>query len=186
MIGERTVDGHAALTLASGEDDGIEAAFVPAAGMVGCSLRHRDEELLGQRDGLRGYVARGSTMGIPLLYPWANRLARFRFEAAGREVVLDRDSPRLALDPHGLPIHGLLAAATGWRVERHESDGGDVLDAGFDFAADEELMAAFPFPHELLFEAILAGATEEYRIGDRGDFTFEAQDAYSESPAIAV
>jgi galactose mutarotase-like enzyme len=34
-----------------------------------------------------------------------------------------------------------------------------VLVARFDFAADEELMAAFPFPHELLFEAILAGAT---------------------------
>jgi galactose mutarotase-like enzyme len=160
MIGERTVDGLAALTLASGEDDGIEAAFVPAAGMVGCSLRHRGEELLGQRDGLRAYVARGSTTGIPLLHPWANRLARFRFEAAGREVALNRDSPRLALDPNGLPIHGLLAAATGWQVERHEStDDGGVLAAKFDFAADQELIAAFPFPHELLFEAVLAGGT---------------------------
>ena len=51
MIGEREVDGYAALTLVSDGADGIEAAFVPGAGMVGCSLRHRGEELLGHRVG---------------------------------------------------------------------------------------------------------------------------------------
>jgi aldose 1-epimerase len=156
MIGERTIDGLAALTISTGDEGGIEAAFVPAAGMVGCSLRHRGEELLGQRDGLRAYAAEGGTMGIPLLHPWANRVARMRFEVAGREVVLDPVSPQLALDPNGLPIHGLLAAASGWAVERHEStDGGGVLAARFDFAAHEELLVAFPFPHDLLFEATL-------------------------------
>jgi aldose 1-epimerase len=160
MIGEHTIDDLAALTIATGDEGGIEAAFVPAAGTVGCSLRHRGEELLGQRDGLRAYAAEGGTMGIPLLHPWANRVARTRFEVAGREVVLDPDSPQLALDPNGLPIHGLLAAASGWTVERHEStDDGGVLAARFDFAAHEELLAAFPFPHELLFEASLAGTT---------------------------
>ena len=34
MIGERTVDGIPALTLAT-DDGGLEAAFVPSAGMVG-------------------------------------------------------------------------------------------------------------------------------------------------------
>ena len=160
MIGERAIDDLAALTIATGGEGGIEAAFVPAAGMVGCSLRHRGEELLGQRDGLRAYAAEGGTMGIPLLYPWANRVARMRFEVAGREVVLDRNSPRLAVDPNGLPIHGLLAAASGWAVERHEStDGGGALAARFDFGAHEELLGAFPFPHELLFEAALTGTT---------------------------
>jgi aldose 1-epimerase len=160
MIGESTIDDLAALTVATGEEGGIEAAFVPGAGMVACSLRHRGEELLGQRDGLRAYAAEGGTMGIPLLHPWANRVAGTRFEVAGREVVLDPDSPQLALDPNGLPIHGLLAAAGGWAGARHEStDGGGVLAARFDFAAHEELLAAFPFPHELLFEATMSGTT---------------------------
>ena len=160
MIGERTVDGLAALTLASSEGGGIEATFVPTAGMVGCSLRHRDQELLGQRDGLRAYVSQSSTMGIPLLHPWANRLARFGFQVAGREVVLDPDSSSLALDPGGLPIHGLLAAASRWEVTRRERTGdGAVLAARFNFAAYDELMAAFPFPHELLFEAAVSGTT---------------------------
>src|SRR5947208_13971057 len=119
MIGERAIDDLAALTIATGDEGGIEAAFVPAAGMVGCSLRHRGEELLGQRDGLRAYAAEGGTMGIPLLYPWANRVARMRFEVAGREVALDTDSPRIALDPNGLPCLGLLAAAIGWSVQQY-------------------------------------------------------------------
>ena len=68
--------------------------------------------------------------------------------------------PPLSLDPNGLPIHGLLAAASGWRVERHEPVGdGALLAASFDFGAHDELMAAFPFPHELLLEATLAGTT---------------------------
>jgi aldose 1-epimerase len=160
MIGARVVDGHPALTLATFAAGGIEAAFVPGAGMVGCSLRHRGEELLGQRRGLRAYVAERATMGIPLLYPWANRVARRRFAVAGREVVIDPEATPLRLDADGLPMHGLLTAATGWEVEHHEplADGA-ALAARFDFAAHEELMAAFPFAHELRFEARLVGPT---------------------------
>ena len=148
------VEGLPALTLAT--DAGVEAAFVPSAGMVGCSLRHRGEELLGQRGGLRTYIEQRSTMGIPLLHPWANRVARPRFSVLGREVVLDSGSAPIALGPGGLPIHGLLAAASGWEVDRHEAVGsGGVLSASFDFAGHEELIAAFPFPHQLRFEATL-------------------------------
>jgi hypothetical protein len=45
-----------ALTLSSEEAAGIEAAFIPGAGTIGPSPRHRREELLGQRGGLRKYV----------------------------------------------------------------------------------------------------------------------------------
>jgi aldose 1-epimerase len=160
VIGEREIEGYPAHTLASDEAGGIEAAFIPGAGMVGCSLRHRGDELLGQRGGLRVYVEERGTMGIPLLHPWANRVARMRFTVADREVALDSAPASPSLDPNGLPIHGLLAAAPGWRVERHEStSAGGLLEARFDFAADPGLMAAFPFAHELVLEAALDGAT---------------------------
>jgi galactose mutarotase-like enzyme len=160
MIDQRTVEGFSALLLSTPAAGGIEVAFVPEAGMVGCSLRHRGEELLGQRGGLGTYVAERGTMGIPLLHPWANRLAGERFSVAGREVVLDSPSTPVVRDPSGLPIHGLLAAASGWQVERHEAVGdGALLAASFDFGAQPELMAAFPFPHTIQVEARLAGAT---------------------------
>jgi galactose mutarotase-like enzyme len=132
----------------------LEADFIPAAGMVGCSLRHRGEELLGQRGGVEAYVAQRKTFGIPLLHPWANRVARRRFRLGGREVAIDPGATPLRLDDNGLPMHGLLSAAEGWQVVRHD-DG--ALAATFDFAAHEALIAAFPFPHRLDYEATLAG-----------------------------
>src|SRR5262249_39845758 len=124
--------------------------------MVGCSLRHRGQELLGQRYGLEAYVAERKTMGIPLLYPWANRVGSRRFTVAGREVVIDPDATPLRLDDAGLPMHGLLSAVEGWRLTEHDDA---TLSARFDFGAHEALMAAFPFAHELRFDATLAGAT---------------------------
>jgi aldose 1-epimerase len=159
VIGERGIEGVPVLTLGSEAGGGIEAAFAPGAGMVGCSLHHRGEELLGQRGGLRRYLELRKTFGIPLLYPWANRLGAKRFGVAGRQVDLELEGLPLSTDAAGLAMHGLLGAASGWQVERHEaSAGGGVLTARFDFGAQPLLLAAFPFPHELRYEAALDGA----------------------------
>ena len=125
--------------------------------MVVCSLRHHGDELLGQRRGLRAYVEERVTMGIPLLYPWANRVASDSFDVAGRRVDLDRAAPPPPRrDSAGLAMHGLLSGAHGWRVDRH--DGGTVR-ASFDFGAQAGLIEAFPFPHRVLYEAALEGST---------------------------
>jgi aldose 1-epimerase len=142
-VEESTREGYPALTLKHGD---LTATFVPQLGMIGASLTDRGEELLGQRNGLPAYEARGSTMGIPLLHPWANRLSALRYEAAGRSVAIDPDSPLIRLDPNGLPIHGLLAANPHWHAETLE---GARLSATLDFGAQPELLEAFPFPHEL-------------------------------------
>ena len=87
IIGERNIEGIPALTLITKERGGVEATFVPSADFVCHLLRHRGHELLGQRGGLRSYIEERSTMGIPLLHPWANRLARGRFSAAGTSLL---------------------------------------------------------------------------------------------------
>lgn len=173
MVGERSEEGMAALTLESGAAGGLLATFVPEAGMIGCSLRAGGEELLGQRGGLAKYLGSGSTMGIPFLHPWANRLGASRFELADREVDLDRPGLPLKRDAAGLPMHGLLTASGGWVVERHlETDAGGLLAAGFDFAAHVLLVEAFPFPHRIELVAELAGAeltiTTTVHAGDDG------------------
>jgi galactose mutarotase-like enzyme len=97
-------------------------------------------------------------MGIPFLHPWANRLECAEFEVAGRGVELDLPGLSVKRDGAGLPMHGLLTAARGWKVERHgEVEGGGVLAAGFDFGAYPGLTAAFPFPHRVELEATLRG-----------------------------
>jgi len=57
----------------------LTATFVPVAGMIGTSLADGDDEFLGQRRGLNAYVTSGKTMGIPILYPWANRLSDSKY-----------------------------------------------------------------------------------------------------------
>jgi aldose 1-epimerase len=162
MVGERSEEGFAALTLEGDARGGLEAVFVPEAGMICCSLKHRGEELLGQRNGLRAYVDHYSTMGIPFLHPWANRLGADRFELAGRRVDLTLPDLPLKRDGAGLPIHGLLSAAPGWRVERHaELEHGGVLAASFDFGGYPHLLEAFPFPHLVEIEATLVEGSLE-------------------------
>jgi aldose 1-epimerase len=147
------VDGFGAVTLAAGA---LEATFVPQLGMVAASLRHAGEELLDRRSGLRAYRDTGAVMGVPFLHPWANRLARDELVVRGRRVHLP-GPPLVRRDEHGLPIHGMLGAHPGWSVHQADADGHAArLVAGFEFAADERLLAAFPFPHELVVEASLS------------------------------
>ena len=159
LVSEHSIDGVPVVTL-SCPDCGVEASFAPTLGMIGCSLRHRGAELLGQRGGLAKYKASGSTMGIPLLHPWANRLSGFGYTAAGRTVTLDPHSPLLHRDANGLPMHGVLAAYRKWRAATSAADAtGARLSALLDFAADPALLAAFPFPHTLALDVTLREAT---------------------------
>jgi aldose 1-epimerase len=123
----------------------LEAVFLPGQGMLGASFKYRGDELLGRVENLEAAAAKGSTAGIPLLYPWANRLAGPGYRAAGREVVLDRSSPFLHLDEHGLPIHGVPWARLAWEVTEATKD---RLGARLDWSG-RDLLSVFPFPHQV-------------------------------------
>ena len=154
-VRDEKVGGLDGIALVSHECD-LQVAFVPGAGMVGRSLTQRGEELLGQRGGLAAYRERGSTFGIPLLHPWANRLAGTSYSVGGRRVELNPRRSPIHLDSGGLPIHGVLAASPDWEVDgRTPGNGSAAVSARLDYGAHEQLMAAFPFPHELHVQAEL-------------------------------
>jgi aldose 1-epimerase len=126
------------------------ARLAAGAGMVGCSLRHHGEELLGIGGGMTAYLRDGAVFGIPLLYPWANRLGGWSYAAAGRAVELEQSSPLLHGEEHCLPIHGALAATADWVVTgRGDDDDGAWMVAELDYGAHPDLLAVFPFPHRL-------------------------------------
>ena len=130
--------------------------------MIGCSLRHRGDELLVQRGGLDAWRGTGRTFGLPLLHPWANRLRDWRYAAAGRSVTIDRALGVVRADANGLPIHGALGAAADWDVTDAGADaGGARLAATLDYAHRHDRFAAFPFPHRLELAFRLAGDTLE-------------------------
>ena len=83
-IEEGRFRGQPAITLAAGD---LRATFLPGLGMTGVSLRWKGREHLAVPGGIPA-LRRGSTNGLPLLAPWANRLSAWRYEAAGVDVDL--------------------------------------------------------------------------------------------------
>jgi aldose 1-epimerase len=134
----------------------LSATYVPAAGMICTSLADDGVEFLGQRRGLDAYVTNGKTMGIPILYPWANRLSASTYGVDGAVVSLTVGTGGVRADEHGAPIHGVLAAYPGWLVtDRSDS----ALAAALDFGGRPQLLASFPFPHVLTQQITLADRT---------------------------
>lgn len=129
------------------------ASFVPRTGLLCCSLRDEiaDTELLDQGRGVGAYAERGKTMAIPLLYPWANRLADYGYDVAGRRVALPHDPGELSQDENGLPIHGAIPQLMSWRADAD----GAALSARLSWTSPR-LERLFPFRHEVQLAAQIA------------------------------
>ena len=117
----------------------------PRGGCVATSWLVDGAEVLALPAPLEAFLASARTGGIPLLYPWANRLRTDRFTAADRPIDLSR-VPDLKRDGNGLPMHGLLLRWKAWHLGRHGDAG---LEARLDWREHDALMSAWPFPHTL-------------------------------------
>jgi len=141
-------NGAAARILIAGD---LEAVFLPAQGMLGASLRHRGVQILRRVGDLQTAAVKGSTAGIALLHPWANRLDGTRYRAAGREVQLDTSSSMLHFDGHGLPMHGVPWSRLAWEPIESQHN---RLSARLEWSRGE-LLDIFPFPHRMELTATL-------------------------------
>ena len=143
------MNADSAVSLAAGD---VRAIFWPDAGMLCASFCHRGAELLRRIEDLKAAKVKGSTAGIPLLYPWANRLDSLRYHAGGSDVVLDPSSPLLHFDDRGLPMHGVPWGQLHWKSVAVESDS---MLARLDWGRPD-LLTVFPYPHELEMAATLS------------------------------
>jgi galactose mutarotase-like enzyme len=116
--------------------------------MLCCSFEHDGRQLLEARKGVDAYATHGSTMGIPLLYPWANRLDRFEYAAAGKTVALPHELP---VDANGLPIHGAVPGLMQWEADAAES----TISARLDWSMPE----LFPYAHEAGLEVTIGSGS---------------------------
>ena len=110
------------------------------AGCVATSWQVRGQEMLALPLALADFVKSQKTGGIPLLYPYANRLRMDHFTAAGKAVDLSRDA-KLKRDANGFPMHGLLIRWPDWVVSQPSPD---ELQASIVWGEHEELFAAYP------------------------------------------
>ena len=140
-----TIDGVAGLVLSAGP---TTFTVLPEVGMIGSSLTHNGRSYLDFHGGPDA-AANGHTTGLPLLAPWANRLASPSYRVGSRTV--DLAGVPLHRDANGLPIHGMMVGRSGWQLISVKGQPGSAsIVARFDASADEAVMTAFPFPHELI------------------------------------
>ncbi len=107
---------------------------------------------------LEAFAASQKTGGIPLLYPFANRLRADRFVWNGTTCELS-SVPGLKRDGNGLPIHGFLVRFGQWSSIGTSAPQANSAWMTAVLAWDESLEAmftAFPFPHRLLLSFELA------------------------------
>ncbi len=115
------------------------------AGCVATSWQVRGQEMLALPVALAEFLKSQKTGGIPLLYPYANRLRVDHFTAAGKAVDLSRDA-KLKRDANGFPMHGLLIRWSDWVVTQSAPD---ELQASIAWGDHAPLFAAYPFAHTL-------------------------------------
>jgi aldose 1-epimerase len=104
-------------------------------------------------------------MGIPLLYPWANRLAGWNYNIAGQAVAVPHDPTRISRDDNGLPIHGVIGGRQAWELTSVPSPGAQALTALLRWdESHPELFEVFPFHHDLRYEARFAAGRLEIEV----------------------
>ena len=100
--------------------------------------------------------------GIPFLAPWANRIDGDSYWVNGREFRLDLASDLLRLDAHRRAIHGLLLFSSEWTLESVVADQNSArIKSVLRFWKHPELMAQFPFAHEIAVTYKLADGSLE-------------------------
>jgi aldose 1-epimerase len=100
--------------------------------------------------------ARMGLNGVPLLWPYANRLDEQAFYANGKKYSFDVGLGNTGTNP--IPIHGFLTTADAWKLVEAKADAKSAwVTMKLDFFRIPRYMKQFPFAHTL---------TMTYRVED--------------------
>ncbi len=134
--------------------------IVPSAGMAIVSLIFQGSEHLAMPDPLNEFMRSPRTGGIPLLYPWANRLRTDHYAFEDHTVDLS-SVPGIKRDDAGHPMHGVMLRFDKWSLDSHRDGERAVIEGTVDWEDHPDLMAAFPFPHRLTVRWTIESVQQE-------------------------
>lgn len=154
---ESEIDGVRVVTLTDG--DGAVAEVVPSLGNT--CWRYVNHGPVLEHVERAAFLAKPTACGIPLLFPFPNRVRDGRFSFEGAEIVVNP------------PRHGFVRDRA-WSVDRAwaSDDEGASVRSVFDAADHPDIVSQWPSPFRLaatyrLFESTLSLAFEIENTGDR-------------------
>ena len=110
--------------------------------------------------------------GVPLLWPYANRLEEQAFYANGKKYSFDLGLGNTGANP--IPIHGFLTTADAWKLVEAKADARSAwVTTKLDFYRIPRYMKQFPFAHTL---------TMTYRVQDGALEVHTRIDSLSDEP----
>lgn len=142
----------------------VEIGVVPAVGNRVYEFKIKGKNILYFATDVGQFKASGGKAfnGIPVLMPWANRMAGGGFWANNKWYVFNGKLGTVRLGPGDIAIHGMLTASPYWQVTAVKADGKSAyVTSRLSFWKYPDLMANWPFAQDYEITYRLADGTLE-------------------------
>jgi aldose 1-epimerase len=141
----------------------MEVAVIPSAGNTIYEIKADGKNLLWfPYASPAAFKEKPRMCCVPFLAPWANRIAGDFYWANGKKYPLNFELGNVRRDGNRNPIHGLLSTSPDWVVVAVEADERSArVSSRLEFWKHPELMAQFPFAHNITLTYRLAGGELE-------------------------
>src|SRR6185436_18382843 len=160
--GQPRYTAHIAGTVVQLNDSASQTAvsIIPTLGNFTVEMKVRGHNVLRfPFESAADYKGGASSIGIPFLAPWADRLDEQAFYANGRHYAFDMTLGNVR---GANPIHGFLASASEWEVVEVRADGESAwVKSRLEFSRQPLWMKQFPFAHTIEMTHRLRGGALE-------------------------
>jgi aldose 1-epimerase len=128
-----------------------EVTVLPSIGNMAYEMKVNGKDVLRAPSGnLAEFKAKPGMAGIPLLWPWANRIDQNSYYVNGKIYAFNLELGNVRLDANKKPIHGLLSTSSAWKVLSCKADGQAAeVTSRLEFWKYPDLMEQFPFAHTI-------------------------------------
>jgi aldose 1-epimerase len=127
-----------------------EVTILPGIGNMVYQMTVNGKDVLRTPPALADFKAKPGMTGIPLLWPWANRIDQTSYYVNGKQYAFNLELGNVRLDANKKPIHGLISTSSAWKVVSCKADAQAAeVTSRLEYWKYPDLMEQFPFAHTL-------------------------------------
>jgi aldose 1-epimerase len=127
-----------------------EVTILPGIGNMAYQMTVNGKNVLRTPVPLADFKAKPGMTGIPLLWPWANRIDQTSYYVNGKQYAFNLELGNVRLDANKKPIHGLISTSSAWKVVSCKADAQAAeVTSRLEYWKYPDLMEQFPFAHTL-------------------------------------
>jgi aldose 1-epimerase len=127
-----------------------EVTILPGIGNMVYQMTVNGKNVLRTPVPLADFKAKPGMTGIPLLWPWANRIDQTSYYVNGKQYAFNLELGNVRLDANKKPIHGLISTSSAWKVVSCKADAQAAeVTSRLEYWKYPDLMEQFPFAHTL-------------------------------------